>query len=108
MENIARKALRRPQDDLLAFGSFKTTLRHHWKSSRLKHSASGESGSKDNRARALIAARINRPANGLAGDAQPVGEGGRELRIHYGPGHRVYFQQRGTLLVILLCGGKTG
>ena len=61
---------------------------------------------KNNRARALIAARINRLANGLAGDAQPVGEGVSELRIHYGPGYRVYFQQRGSLLVILLCGGK--
>jgi putative addiction module killer protein len=28
-----------------------------------------------------------------------------ELRIHYGPGYRVYFQQRGTMLVILLSGG---
>ncbi|ABE41207.1 protein of unknown function DUF891 [Rhodopseudomonas palustris BisB5] len=27
-----------------------------------------------------------------------------ELRIHYGPGYRVYFVQRGTELVILLCG----
>ena len=28
-----------------------------------------------------------------------------ELRIHYGPGCRVYFQQRGSMLVILLAGG---
>jgi len=28
-----------------------------------------------------------------------------ELRIHYGPGYRVYFQQRGSLLIVLLCGG---
>ncbi|ENB6840351.1 TPA: type II toxin-antitoxin system RelE/ParE family toxin, partial [Pseudomonas aeruginosa] len=52
-----------------------------------------------------IAARIFRLANGLPGDVSPVGQGVSELRIHYGPGYRVYFQQRGTEIVILLCGG---
>jgi putative addiction module killer protein len=28
-----------------------------------------------------------------------------ELKIDYGPGYRVYFTQRGPVLVILLCGG---
>lgn len=60
---------------------------------------------KDSRAKAAIAARIFRLANGLVGDVSPVGQGVSELRIHYGPGYRVYFQQRGTELVILLCGG---
>ena len=41
----------------------------------------------------------------LPGDVEPVGEGISELRIHYGPGYRVYFQRRGNLLVVLLCGG---
>ena len=61
---------------------------------------------KDKRARALIAARIFRLANGLAGDVSPVGQGVSELRIHYGPGYRVYFKQREEEIIILLCGGK--
>ena len=60
---------------------------------------------KDEKARALIAARILRLANGLAGDVAPVGDGVSELRIHYGPGYRVYYQQRGNEILILLCGG---
>ena len=48
---------------------------------------------KDNRAKAIIAARVFRLANGLPGDVSPVGKGVSELRIHYGPGYRVYFKQ---------------
>jgi putative addiction module killer protein len=60
---------------------------------------------KDQRARGLIAARLNRLAYGLAGDVEPVGQGVSELRIHYGPGYRVYFHKRGDSIVVLLCGG---
>ena len=63
---------------------------------------------KDQKARALIAARLLRLASGLAGDVAPVGEGISELRIHYGPGYRVYFQRRGAEIIILLCGGDKG
>jgi putative addiction module killer protein len=60
---------------------------------------------KDKRVRTLIATRVSRLAEGLPGDIAPVGNGVSELRIHYGPGYRVYLQQRGTILVVLLCGG---
>jgi putative addiction module killer protein len=60
---------------------------------------------KDHRARAIIASRLDRLAQGHAGDAAPVGEGVNELRIHYGPGYRVYFQRHGSTIVVLLCGG---
>ncbi len=36
--------------------------------------------------------------NQIIGDAS-------EMRIHYGPGHRVYFAGRGNTIVVLLCGG---
>ena len=60
---------------------------------------------KDERVRALIASRLDRLAFGLAGDAEPVGHGISELRIHYGPGYRVYFQKTGNTIIVLLCGG---
>jgi putative addiction module killer protein len=60
------------------------------------------------RARALITSRLDRLAYGHAGDAVPVGEGIRELRIHHGPGYRIYFHLRGRAVIILLCGGDKG
>jgi putative addiction module killer protein len=62
-------------------------------------------GLRDRRARAMIAMRIDRLAQGHAGDAAPVGEGVSELRLHYGPGYRVYYVQRRTVVIVLLCGG---
>ena len=60
---------------------------------------------RDERVRVLITARLTRLAYGLAGDVKPVGHGVSELRIHYGPGYRVYFRKRGNAIIILLCGG---
>ncbi len=61
---------------------------------------------KDSRAKAMIAARVFRLANGLPGDVSPVGQGISELRIHYGPGYRAYFRQQGDEIILLLCGGN--
>jgi len=60
---------------------------------------------RDRKARARIQARIDRAELGNFGDSEPVGEGISEMRIHYGPGYRVYFVRRGAVLAILLGGG---
>lgn len=60
---------------------------------------------RDQKAIARIQVRIDRLALGNPGDVKPVGEGISELRVDYGPGYRIYFSQRGSILVILLCGG---
>jgi putative addiction module killer protein len=62
-------------------------------------------GLKDSRVRAQIASRIDRLAFGLMGDVKPIGHGVSELRVHYGPGFRIYFYQQGSTIIILLCGG---
>jgi len=62
-------------------------------------------GLKDRQAQARITARISRLALGNAGDVKPVGSGVSEMRIDYGPGYRVYFQQRGPAIALLLCAG---
>jgi len=63
---------------------------------------------RDERAMTAIASRLDRLVFGHAGDVEPVGNGVSELRIHYGPGYRVYFQRRGDTIIILLCGGDKG
>jgi putative addiction module killer protein len=60
---------------------------------------------RDRQARVRIQTRIDRAELGNFGDCKPVGNGVSEMRIHYGPGYRVYFVKHGEMLVILLAGG---
>lgn len=64
------------------------------------------SGLRDKQAARRIQVRIDRAEDGNFGDCEPVGEGVSEMRIHYGPGYRVYFVQRELEIVILLAGGN--
>jgi putative addiction module killer protein len=47
----------------------------------------------------------SRRRKGNLGDCASVGDGIFEMRIHYGPGYRVYFSRRGKVVYLLLCGG---
>lgn len=58
--------------------------------------------------RALIASRLDRLAFGHTGDAKAVEAGVFELRIHFGPGYRIYYARRGEAVILLLCGGDKG
>ena len=60
---------------------------------------------RDTRAQAAILARLERLESGTLGDVKPVRSGVHELRIDVGAGYRVYFAQRGRMILLLLCGG---
>lgn len=60
---------------------------------------------RDHGAKARIQARIDRLEQGYFGDVESVGDGVNELRLFYGPGYRIYFTRRSSVLVILLTGG---
>lgn len=55
---------------------------------------------------AKINRRLDRLSCGYKGDTAPIGYGVFELRIHYGPGYRVYYAEHGSEVVILLYGGS--
>ena len=60
---------------------------------------------RDRTARARIDIRIRRLSLDNSGDIRPVGDRVSELRIHYGPGYRIYLKMQGDAVVILLAGG---
>jgi putative addiction module killer protein len=71
------------------YQGFRSTAEGHARSYREEH----------------IQARIDRLADGHGGDVRTVGDGVMEMRVHVGPGYRVYFVERDGLVIVLLCGG---
>jgi putative addiction module killer protein len=59
----------------------------------------------DKRAQVRIAARLRQAEAGNLGDWASVGGEVSEMRVHVGPGYRLYFTRRGGVLVIMLAGG---
>jgi putative addiction module killer protein len=63
------------------------------------------SGLGDQRAKARILARLRSAALGNFGDCESVDDGVLEMRIHFGPGYRLYFARMGTTVYVMLGGG---
>jgi putative addiction module killer protein len=59
----------------------------------------------DQRARAKILTRLTAAAQGHFGDCKSVGEGVSEMRIHTGPGYRLYFTRTDVAIYVFLVGG---
>ena len=62
-------------------------------------------GIKEIHTRAKILTRLDRLKLGNFGDCTTLQEGVCELRIHYGPGIRIYYGKIGSKVILLLCGG---
>ncbi|HWK70806.1 type II toxin-antitoxin system RelE/ParE family toxin [Pollutimonas sp. M17] len=62
-------------------------------------------GLKDGMARIRLAKRLDKVQRGNLGDVAPIGEGVSEMREHFGPGWRMYYVQRGDVLIVMLGGG---
>lgn len=61
---------------------------------------------RDGKGKARILSRLDAAALGNFGDCVAVDAGVSEMRIHLGPGYRVYFARRGTFVYVLLIGGN--
>jgi putative addiction module killer protein len=55
--------------------------------------------------KARIIARLRAAEHGNFGDCESVGGAVYEMRVHYGPGYRMYFTRRGEVVYLLLMGG---
>ncbi|MDR2417462.1 MAG: type II toxin-antitoxin system RelE/ParE family toxin [Treponema sp.] len=60
---------------------------------------------RDRKARMVIVKRIRSMAQGSLGETRSLADGLFEAKIRYGPGFRLYFVNKGTKIIVLLCGG---
>ena len=60
---------------------------------------------KDRMTRRRLGRRLEKAQRGSLGDVKPVGEGVWEMREFFGPGWRMYYVQRGAVLIVMLGGG---
>lgn len=60
---------------------------------------------KDGMTRRRLARRLEKAQQGNLGDVKPVGDTVWEMREFFGPGWRMYYIQRGAVLVVMLGGG---
>lgn len=65
-------------------------------------------GVKDRPTLNRVLVRLKRMQHGHFGDTRSVGDGVSELRIHRGPGYRLYYLKRGQTAIVLLCAGDKG
>ena len=61
---------------------------------------------RDRKAQVRIVARLRQAEAGNLGDWKPVGTGVAEMRVNFGPGYRLYFARKGSVLVVMLAGGS--
>lgn len=62
-------------------------------------------GLKDGMTHRRLARRLEKAQRGNLGDVKSVGDGVFEMREHFGPGWRMYYVQRGEVLIVMLGGG---
>lgn len=62
-------------------------------------------GIRDGMTQRRLVVRLRKASLGNLGDVKPVGGGVFEMREHFGPGWRMYYIQRGDILIVMLGGG---
>ena len=60
---------------------------------------------KDHSGRARVQVRVDRLVHGNPGQHRTLTDGVCELKIDFGPGYRIYYTERGGVVIVLLAGG---